>query len=277
MSLLPGADALVHQWIGDLHAYPHRCWEQILSRGVAAAIAIERGDDARFPDAKAAVQEVIENIGVFQSESGAFRYFADGEDPGQHDEAQAQHALTAYSVRALRLLGEMGHAVPGEAVGRGEGFLQRRAGRPATALHRATRPPRRRRADATRSRRAGCPLAAMADAGLPARVATTRASWPASIGGSRRVAKLRDATTRRGEARSLRGCPLRPLMSSDLPKMRIHRSAVRFPGAGDAALRRSLIGGRGDLYAVASRRSTPRPRQLPIALRALGSANRTMR
>lgn len=276
VSLLPGADALVHQWIGDLHAYPHRCWEQILSRGVAAAIAIERGDDARFPDAKAVLQEVIENIGVFQSESGAFRYFADGEDPGQHDEAQAQHALTAYSVRALRLLGEMGHAVPGEAVGRGEGFLQRRS-RPAgdgvaqgnqTAFIAAaqTRPGR----DVLDVLWRQWPTL-----GLPARVATTRAmlagEHPAA---AEAVAKLRDATTRRGEARSLRSdVRYDRWMSSDLREQcEFIGLLFDFPQAGDAALRRSLIAGLGDLYAggVAAV-DTQTGASCLIALRPLGN------
>ncbi len=275
VSLLPGADAMVHQWIGDLHTYPHRCWEQILSRGVAAAIAIERGDDARFPDAKAALQEVIENIGVFQSESGAFRYFADGEDPGQHDEAQAQHALTAYSVRALRLLGEMGHAVPGEAVGRGEGFLQRRS-RPAgdgvaqgnqTAFVAAAQ------------MRPGHDVLDVlwrqwATLGLPARVATTRAmlagEHPAA---AEAVAKLRDATTRRGEARSLRSdVRYDRWMSSDLREQcEFIGLLFDFPEAGDAALRRSLIAGLGDLYAGGVEAiDTQTGASCLIALRALG-------
>ena len=253
VSLLPGADALVHQWIDDLHAYPHRCWEQILSRGVAAAIAIERGDGDRWPDAKAAVQEVVENIAVFQGQNGAFRYFADGEDPGRYDESKAQHALTAYSVRALRLLTAMGHAVPGEALGRGEGFLQRRS-RPSgddsarideTAFVAAAQTrPGRDVLDVLWRRWAAL--------GLPARVATTRAmlagQHPAA---AEAVAKLRDATRRRGEASTLRSEVRHDRwMSSDL---REHCEFIGllfdFPDAGDAALRRSLIAGLGDLYA----------------------------
>lgn len=275
VSLLPGADALVHQWIGDLHAYPHRCWEQILSRGVAAAIAIERGDDARFPGAKAAVQEVVENIAVFQDENGAFRYFADGEDPGRNNEAQAQHALTAYSVRALRLLGGMGHAVPGEAVGRGEGFLQRRS-RPSgdgaaqanqTAFIAAaqTRPA---------SDVVGFLWRQWATLGLPARVATTRAmlagQHPAA---AEAVAALRDATKRRGEARSLRSdIRYDRWMSSDLREQcEFIGLLFDFPDAGDAALRRSLIAGLGDLYAGGFEAvDTQTGASCLIALRALG-------
>lgn len=275
VSLLPGADALVHQWIGDLHAYPHRCWEQILSRGVAAAIAIERGDAARFPDAKAALQEVIENVAVFQGENGAFRYFADGEDAGRYDEAQAQHALTAYSVRALRLLGEMGHAVSGEAVGRGEGFLQRRS-RPAGDS--AAQADQTAFVAAAQTRPARDVLDVLwrqwAKLGLPARVATTRAmlagEHPAA---AEAVAKLRDATTRRGEASSLRSdVRYDRWMSSDLREQcEFIGLLFDFPEAGDTALRRSLIAGLGDLYAGGfAAVDTQTGASCLIALRALG-------
>ena len=276
VSLLPGADALVHQWIDDLHAYPHRCWEQILSRGVAAAIAIERGDGDRWPDAKAAVQEVVENIAVFQGENGAFRYFADGEDPGRYDEEKAQHALTAYSVRALRLLAEMGHAVPGEAVGRGEGFLQRRS-RPSgdnvaqaeqTAFVAAaqTRPG---------SDVLGFLWRQWPALGLPARVATTRAMLagrhPAA---AEAVAKLRDATRRRGEVSTLRSDIRHDRwMSSDLREQcEFIGLLFDFPDAGDATLRRALIAGLGDLYAGGfAAVDTQTGASCLIALRALGT------
>lgn len=275
VSLLPGADALVHQWIDDLHAYPHRCWEQILSRGVAAAIAIERGDGDRWPDAKAAVQEVIENIAVFQGENGAFRYFADGEDPGRNDEAQAQHALTAYSVRALRLLGEMGHAVPGEAVGRGEGFLQRRSRPSGDGVAQADQTAFIVAGQTSPGRDALDFLwRQWATLGLPARVATTRAMLagrhPAA---TEAVAKLRDATRRRGEARSLRnGARHDRWMSSDLREQcEFIGLLFDFPDAGDAALRRALIAGLGDLYAGGSAAvDTQTGASCLIALRALG-------
>ncbi len=275
VSLLPGADALVHQWIDDLHAYPHRCWEQILSRGVAAAIAIERGDGDRWPDAKAAVQEVVENIAVFQGENGAFRYFADGEDPGRYDEEKAQHALTAYSVRALRLLGEMGHAVPGEAVGRGEGFLQRRSRPSGDGIAQAEQTA----FVAAAQTRPGSDVVGFLwrqwpALGLPARVATTRAmlagQHPAA---AEAVAKLRDATRRRGEASTLRSDIRHDRwMSSDLREQcEFIGLLFDFPDAGDVALRRSLIAGLGDLYAGGfAAVDTQTGASCLIALRALG-------
>ena len=118
VTLLPGADALVHDWIDDLHRYPHRCWEQILSRAVAAAVALERGDGDRFPDAKAAIDEALRNIAVFQDERGAFRYFADEDGNSRGDPV-----LTAYSVRALRLLSTLGYDVPLKPISKADGYL----------------------------------------------------------------------------------------------------------------------------------------------------------
>lgn len=120
VTLLPGADALVHDWIDDLHRYPHRCWEQILSRAVAGAVAIERGEGDRFPDAKAAIDEALRNIPVFQDRSGSFRYFADEDDSDNGDPV-----LTAYSVRALRLLAALGHDVPLKPISQADGYLNR--------------------------------------------------------------------------------------------------------------------------------------------------------
>lgn len=274
VSLLPGADALVHRWIDDLYAYPHRCWEQILSRGVAAAIALDRGDGERWPDAKSAIREVTENARVFQNESGAFRYFADAEDPGRYGDAKAQHALTAYSVRALRLLRDMGHAVPDEALRRGEDFLARPRDPPGN--------------DRVQAEQTAFVVAAQADPdrkvldalwrqwsglGLAARVATTRAML---AGGhpdaDRAIAWLRAASKTRGEARVLYS-DLRDdrWMSSDLREQcEFIGLLFDFPKSGDAALRRSLIAGLGNLYAGGTESvDTQTGASCLIALRAL--------
>lgn len=148
LSLLPGAEGLMRHWTADLRDYPHRCWEQILSRAVAAALAIERGagsaqaetpqhvadashdhphdgphaaaqyrDDA-WPDAAAAVREALDNVAVFQRQDGSFRYFADSLDDGDSGEGEsvAYLPLTAYSLQALRLLRSLGHPVSEEVL-----------------------------------------------------------------------------------------------------------------------------------------------------------------
>lgn len=116
VSLQRGAGALIERWSADLRDYPHRCWEQILSRAVAAALAIERDGAAQWPDAEAAVREALDNAAVFQDSGGGFRYF--GQDYNQYgadfdnDPSDApQVALTAYSADALYLLQRLGYPV----------------------------------------------------------------------------------------------------------------------------------------------------------------------
>lgn len=110
VSLLRGGAGLIERWTHDLREYPHRCWEQILSRGVAAALAIERGDTKDWPDAAKVVKEAIDNAPLFQYNNGEFRYFA---EVPQFELAGQPHpvALTAWSASALALLRELGHRV----------------------------------------------------------------------------------------------------------------------------------------------------------------------
>ncbi len=124
-----GMGAWARQWIDDLRDYPHRCWEQILSRAVAAAIAIER-DHAAWSDARAVVQEALDNSAVFQDENGSFRYFP--RLPGiVYDEERGEAALTAYSLEALTLLSDLGYAVREDVLDDARTFLGKRAKSPA--------------------------------------------------------------------------------------------------------------------------------------------------
>jgi uncharacterized protein YfaS (alpha-2-macroglobulin family) len=123
VSVWRGASALVSGWTADLRDYPHRCWEQILSRAVAAALAIERGD-ASWPDAKAVVQEALDNAATFQGDFGGMLYFngaTDSEfaDPGSPYLVQ----LTAYTVDAFGLLRSLGYAVPMDVEAQARAFL----------------------------------------------------------------------------------------------------------------------------------------------------------
>jgi hypothetical protein len=111
VSLLRGGSGLSKRWTEDLRDYPHRCWEQILSRAVAAALAIDRGDASDWPDAAAVVDEAVDNASVFQGEDGNFRFFAEEPVINRNDDSdpKPEIALTAYSVRALALLRSLGH------------------------------------------------------------------------------------------------------------------------------------------------------------------------
>ncbi len=125
VGLLHGTAGLVERWTQDMRDYTHRCWEQILSRAVAAALAIERGDTASWPDAGGAIAEAIDNAAVFQGEEGDFRFFA---DTPSHDEdlydRRPHVALTAYSLRAFAVLRELGHDIDPEVEERAREFLE---------------------------------------------------------------------------------------------------------------------------------------------------------
>lgn len=119
-----GGAGLIERWTRDLHAYPHRCWEQILSRAVGAALALERGDRDTWPDAAATVKEALDNAAVFQGEDGGMRYFA--EEPGFNDDvfgARDEVALTAYTLQAFDWLRARGHGVPPQVERDAQAFL----------------------------------------------------------------------------------------------------------------------------------------------------------
>lgn len=173
VSLLRGGAGLIERWTHDLREYPHRCWEQILSRGVAAALAIDRGETKDWPDAAKVVRETIDNAAVFQQGNGDFRYFAETSPLGPDSQPQYQVALTAYSVRALALLRELGHPVAADVEKSALEFLASRdeetPARPDdTAFAAAARPPL--------AREAGDRLWQTWDElSLPGRIAATRA------------------------------------------------------------------------------------------------------
>ncbi|MFD0724858.1 alpha-2-macroglobulin family protein [Lysobacter brunescens] len=248
VSLLPGADALVHGWIDDLHRYPHRCWEQMLSRAVAAAIALERGEGARFPDARASIDDALANVAVFQTGDGGFRYFADTSDDDGGDVP-----LTAWTVRVLRTLADLGHDVPLRALSKADGYLQRR-------VHPSGSDPVTRVRVAFAAAAQEKPGFAVTDGlwrefatlPLPAQVAAARAMAAGRHPQARDAARrLLDATTLRGKARVLRA-PGRHdrWMSSDLREQcELIALLRRHPSFADTVTRRALIAGLGDLYA----------------------------
>ena len=169
-----GGTGLVERWTRDLHAYPHRCWEQILSRAVGAALAVERGDTATWPDAAAAVQEALDNAAVFQGEEGGMRYFA--EEAGMDDGGfvtRGQVALTAYTLQAFAWLRQRGYAVPAQVEEDAREFLR---DQPLPSPEDAT--PRRLiapPADADAETQARFAAAAAADAAADAADAAARA------------------------------------------------------------------------------------------------------
>jgi len=112
---------LSRTWIGFLRDYPHRCWEQILSRAIGAGVAHRLGIDQRlWPDADAVVKEALDNAAVFQDSGGAFRYFNAGSGQAAWPTSPL---LTAYTLRGFSVLRELGYEVPANVERRAEHAL----------------------------------------------------------------------------------------------------------------------------------------------------------
>lgn len=128
VTVLRSGLGLVNDWTRTLRDYPHRCWEQILSRAVGAALVLQRGD-ASWPDASAVVKEALDNLAVFQDGDGDFHYFVENSESG-FVEPRREIALTAYSVRALELLQQLGHPVRADVLEKAREFLTNAAKNP---------------------------------------------------------------------------------------------------------------------------------------------------
>ena len=119
--------AFVEHWTRNLRDYPHRCWEQMLSRALAAALAIERGQGEAWSDAGAVIAEALDNSAIFQGEDGDFRYFAYSPESMHYAEPAREIALTAFTVKALSLLKSLDHPVNEALIVKAREFLAGRA------------------------------------------------------------------------------------------------------------------------------------------------------
>lgn len=250
LSLMRGDAGLLQRWTRDLRDYPHRCWEQILSRAVAAALAIERDAVADWPDARAVVQEALDNAAVFQGEDGDFRYFAESTAPRRGwPDPEPQVELTAYTAQALALLRGMGYAVDD--------------GIQASALEFLARAARQEDADNDESAFAAAALEQVPSEDLaalwtqwdklsvPAQVAAVRAFAQAGLPQRHPAfARLMAASPERGGARVLHLAQrFDRWMSSDLREQcALLRVLQDFPDLADAATAIALRRGLTDLY-----------------------------
>ncbi|MUV13286.1 alpha-2-macroglobulin family protein [Noviluteimonas gilva] len=250
VSVWRGASALVDGWTEDMRVYPHRCWEQILSRAVAAALAIERKDPS-WPEAKAVVQEALDNAGAFQTDSGGMRYFngAANFDDDAYDDDYVP--LTAYTVDALALLRSLGYAFDEDVETRAREFLEE-----ANWDNKAKPDKRNARAIAAGTVDLEPDLMQRVadefdEVALPAQVAAARAlartEAPEAAGAFK---TLLDLAPQRGEVRSLRrGTRFDRWMSSAMREQcELIRLLEDYPRFAPEGARRSLIAGLTDLY-----------------------------
>ena len=256
VSLLPGLGALTTRWTSDLHALGHRSWEQILSRAVGAALALERGDADLWPDAHRAIDEALDNAAVFQGHDGDFRFFADSPTTGYGGwTPRPQVALTAYALRAFAVLRAAGHDVDPEVEANARSFLQQHIDRgrmqtPTEADELAialgsTQSPDPQVLDGLHTR--------WPELSLPARLSLARALRDAGHPhGAEAIASLLSQAPARGLTRVLNadtditrwmGSPMREQCGL------IDLLANTDVGETHAAARRGLVAGLSDLYA----------------------------
>jgi len=107
-----GAVVFANAWIEGLRDYPHRCWEQMLSRAVGAAAAKRLGlAQEAWSDADAVIAEALQVAGEYQEYDGQFHFFT-----GQYGGYVSPPSLylTAYTVQSFAFLHSLGYAVPVE-------------------------------------------------------------------------------------------------------------------------------------------------------------------
>ncbi len=109
--------ALAEAWEGELHAYPHRCIEQRLSRAIGAALALERNAGADWPDARATIDEAYRELRGHIDESGGVHAWPGGVAAAEErGEPGGSPVLAAWVLRALDALEALGHAPPDASV-----------------------------------------------------------------------------------------------------------------------------------------------------------------
>lgn len=109
VSIAQGTDAWRDGWLRDLREYPHRCWEQTLSRGIGAALALQSPDSAAaWPDAADVVAATLRDAPSFVDNEEHYRYFAGG----YSEYSELDPVLSAHTLRGYQVLDALGHDVP---------------------------------------------------------------------------------------------------------------------------------------------------------------------
>lgn len=118
-----GYDGWQRDWIASLREYPHRCWEQTLSRSLGAALALNDPVAAKdWPLAQEEITQALRSAPAFQDEGGRYLFFA---SDAAREFMPSNPSLSAYTLRTYSLLAKLGQPVPERLV---EPLLERLAG-----------------------------------------------------------------------------------------------------------------------------------------------------
>jgi len=98
-------------WLRDLQEYPHRCWEQTLSRAVGAAYADKYDDKSDWSDRKDTVNDALQVATSFKDEQGYYHYF---QNESFEWTREPNIALSAYTLKGFRYLQTLGYSIQAE-------------------------------------------------------------------------------------------------------------------------------------------------------------------
>lgn len=100
-------------WLQDLQEYPHRCWEQTLSRAVGAAYADKYHDKSTWADRKETVNDALQVATSFKDEEGNYHYFQNERFEWTR---KPNLVLSAYTLKSFHYLTTLGYEVQKEEI-----------------------------------------------------------------------------------------------------------------------------------------------------------------
>ena len=98
-------------WLKDLQEYPHRCWEQTLSRAIGAAYSKQYDASSTWTDRSVVISDALQAAPSFQEENGYFRYFRTEQN---HSNDTPDYVLSAYTIKGFDYLKSLSVVTPDE-------------------------------------------------------------------------------------------------------------------------------------------------------------------
>ena len=100
-------------WIKDLQDYPHRCWEQTLSRAVGAAYSQKHDEKSAWADRKETIIDALQVSKSFIDNEGYYQYFQPTSISWMHE---PNIGLSAYTLKSFVYLKSLGYSVEEEDI-----------------------------------------------------------------------------------------------------------------------------------------------------------------